>query len=360
MSVDPDANADIEADAAGDAEININESADISTADTMRGRATENRGKLWIAFGANRLLVTGLLALGFFVVFVVAGELFIPVFESTIRSDGMINLLFSTMITAIITATTLVVTISQLVIAQENGPLGEQRERMSNTMDFRDYTEEMIGAPSPPDPSAFLGEIINTTEQQADRLHSAIADNGDPQLRAEVNQFTNSLTGNAQAVQQQLNGAEFGSFDTLFAALNYNYGNKIFQIERIANDHDDSLTNEDRAILKELKSTLSMFGPARQHIKTLYFESALIDLSQLILYASVPALLVAGWTLVFVGGSSFSGTTVGIHDTILVIGMALTITLIPFFLLVSYIARILVVVERTLAIGPLILRESER
>ncbi len=360
MSVDPDAGPDIEADADADTEIDSDTETDIGTADTMRKRANESRLKLWAVLGANRLLITGLLALGFFVGFVVVGELFMPNFESTLRSNNRIGLMFSTMISAIITATTLVVTISQLVISQENGPLGDQRRRMSNTMDFRDLTEEMIGAPSPADPSMFLYEIVSATEQQANRLRNAIGGNENAQLRGEVKDFTNSLTGNAEEVKEQLDGASFGSFGVLDAALNYNYGIKIFQVERIANDHGDSLTDEDMAILDELKSTLSMFGPAREHVKTLYFEWALIDLSQLILYVSVPALLVAGGMLAFVGGISFPNTTLGISNEILVIGAALTITLLPFLLLVSYIARVATVAKRTLAIGPLILRESER
>jgi hypothetical protein len=362
MSADPDAGPDIEADPNADTEIDTDTDSDvdIGTADTMRERSNESRIKLWVALGANRLLITGLIALAFFTGFVVIGELFIPEFESTLRSDDMIDLLFSTMISAIITAATLVVTISQLVISQENGPLGEQRNRLSNTMDFRDFTEEMIGAPTPPNPSAFLREIISASERQSNMLRDSISGNQNAQLRAEVDAFTNSLNGNAEEVREQLDGASFGSFDVINAALNYNYGIKIFHVERIANDHADSLTDEDMEILDDLKASLSMFGPAREHIKTLYFEWSLINLSQMILYVSVPALLVAGSSMVFIGGSSFPNSTLGISDTILVLGAAFAITLLPFFLLVSYVLRVATIAKRTLAIGPLILRESER
>ena len=360
MSADSDAVPDVEAEADGETEIDADADPDIGTANTMQERSNESRIKLWATLKGRRLLITGLLALGFFVGFVAVGELFVPNFQSTLRSDNMLHYLFSTMISAIITGTTLVVTISQLVISQENGPLGEQRERMSNTMDFREYTEEMIGSPSPPDTSTFLSEIVGTSEREASRLRDAIADNDDDQLRAEVDEFTESLINNAEEVREELDGESFGTFGVLNAALNYNYGNKIFHVERIANDHSDSLTDEDMAILDDLKSTLSMFGPAREHIKTLYFEWALIDLSQLILYTSVPALLVAGSMLVFFSGFSLANATFGISHTILVVGAAFTVTLIPFFLLISYIARVATAAKRTLAIGPLILRESQR
>ncbi|MFC6904085.1 hypothetical protein [Halalkalicoccus tibetensis] len=360
MSENPDQGADVDADPDVDTEIDADAEADIGTANTMQARSSESRIKLWAVLKAERLLITGLLALVFFLSFVVIGELFVPNFESTLRTDEMINYMFSTMISAIITGTTLVVTISQLVISQENGPLGEQRERMSNTMDFREYTEEMIGSPSPADPSAFLRETVSLTERRAKLLRASIADNDDEQLKAEVDEYTESLIGNAEEVRDQLEGASFGSFGVLNAALNYNYGIKIFHLERIANDHADSLTDENMGHLDDLKSSLSMFGPAREHVKTLYFEWALIDLSQLILYVSVPALLVSGTMLGFYSGLSFPNTTFGINDSILIVGAAFTVTLLPFFLLISYILRVATVAKRTLAIGPLILRESAR
>jgi hypothetical protein len=89
VSADPDTGPEIEADAEGEVEIDTNTDADIDvrTADTMRERSNESRLKLWVVLGANRLLITGLIALAFFAGFVVIGELFIPTFESTLRSD---------------------------------------------------------------------------------------------------------------------------------------------------------------------------------------------------------------------------------------------------------------------------------
>ena len=360
MSASPDAGPDIEADADDDTVIDVDTDADIGTANTMRERADESRLKLWVMLGANRLLVTGLLALGFFISFVIFGEVLYPAFQSDIQSGDTIETIFSTMLGAIITGTTLVLTISQLVISQENGPLGDQHERMSNTMDFREYTENLIGTPTPADPSAFLREIVNGVERRASAFRDAVAEKENDRLRGEADEFTESVTGNADEVKNELDGARFGSFDVLFAALNFNYGWKIFQVERMADDHADDLTDEEMVILDELKTTLTMFGPAREHIKTLYFEWALIDLSQLIVYTSVPALLVAGSMLTFLGGSSIAGTTFGIGNLLWLVCGALTVTLLPFLLLIAYIARIATVAKRTLAIGPFILRDSQR
>lgn len=360
MSANPDSGTGIEADPDADIEMDADVDVDISTANTMRERTNESRIKLWLVVSANRLTVTAVLAVGVFVSLVVLGTVIYPPFQSTLANSDVIETMFSTMVSVIVTGTTLVVTISQLVISQENGPLGDQRTRMSDAMDFREYTRELVGEPTPADPSAFLRVIVNATERRASALRDAVSGNNDDQLRGEVDEFTQSVIENANEVSDELDGAGFGTFGVLFAALDFNYAWKIFQIERISDDRADSLTDEDRALLDELKTTLSMFGPAREHIKTLYFEWALINLSQLILYVSVPALVVAGGMLAFVGEGSFTGATLGVPDILLVVAGAFTVTVLPFLLLVSYILRVATIAKRTLAIGPLILRESQR
>ncbi|WP_440009086.1 hypothetical protein [Halomicrococcus sp. SG-WS-1] len=338
----------------------MTDETDISTANTMRERSGESRIKLWLLLRANRLLVSSVLTSAVFVVFVIAVAVLYPPFSRQIESGDMIDTMFSTMITVIVTGTTLVVTIGQLVLSQENGPLGDQRERMASSMDFRDYTEELIGSPSPADPSEFLRQIIGITAQRTTALRESIDKNNDENLQEEVGEFAESVTGNADTVRDQLEGAQFGSFDVLFAALNFNYSWKIFQVERLANEYEESLDEEEYGLLDDLKTALSLFGPAREHIKTLYFQWALINLSQMILYAAVPALAVAGIMVAIVDAGTFPGSTLGFDHIILVVGGAFAVTLVPFMLFVSYVLRIVTIAKRTLAIEPLILRESQR
>lgn len=59
------------------------------------------------------------------------------------------------MIQVLVTGTTLVVTVSQLVLSQEDGPLGDQRQRMSDAMDVRTYMSELIEDVVSNQPSAF-------------------------------------------------------------------------------------------------------------------------------------------------------------------------------------------------------------
>ena len=338
----------------------MSDDPEISTANTMRERAGESRLKLWLLLRADRLLVAVVLVAAVFLAFVVAVVLLSPPFVRQLATGSPIEWIFSTMVSVIVTGTTLVVTIGQLVISQENGPLGDQRQRMSNTMDVRESTERLIGSPSPADPSAFLRELVGATADRARALDESVARGGDADLRREVDEFTESIVTNADEVRDQLDGARFGTFDVLFAALNFNYSWKVFQVERIADEHEGSLDDDDRSRLRELKTALSLFGPVREHIKTLYFQWVLIDLSRQILYASVPAVIVAAVMIAVVDAGTVPGSTLGIDHVVLVVGAAFAVTLLPFLLLVSYLLRVLTAAKRTLAIGPLILRDYQR
>jgi len=137
------------------------------------------------------------------------------------------------MIQVRVTGTTLVVTISQLVLSQEDGPLGDQRQRMSDAMDFRTYMSELIEDVVPNQPSAFLGRLVAETDRRAEALDQLAADADDQDYRDAVSTVVESIQSEAQAVEEDLFSAEFGTFGLLNAALEFDYPEKIYQLERL-------------------------------------------------------------------------------------------------------------------------------
>jgi len=337
-----------------------NGGSDGGTADTMRDRADESKLKLWLLLRANRLLVTGVVTVGLFVGFVVGAAALSPALAEKVGSSDVIETMFSAMITAIVTGATLVVTIGQLVLTQENGPLGDQKERMAGAMEVRESVAALTGAPSPTDPVDFLDAILGVAADRSERLRASVSGTERPDaVGDDVTEFAQRVGGNADTVREQLDGAQFGTFDVVFAALDFNYGRKIHQVDRLEADHGDRLTEAERDALDDLRESLSLFGPAREHVKTLYFQWALIDLSRLILYAAVPALLVAGLMLAVVDAGTLPGSTLGIEHVTVAVAGAFAVTLVPFVLFVAYLLRILTLAKRTLAIGPLVLRDGQ-
>ena len=332
---------------------------DLSTENTMRERISASRWRFWLLLGANRWLLAGILGACVFFAFVVLGVLDFPTLRTTMETTDPVDTIFQGLVGAIVTGTTLVVSINQLVLSQEIGPLGEQRARMDTAMDFRQNTDELFGSISPAKPSLFLQQIIETARDRAAAMKSAVDDSENTEMRENVGTYVDDLVENAETAIDELDEATFGTFDVLMAALDYNYARKMHDLRRLGEKYEDDLSDEQRRTFRETLEALTMFGPAREHIKTFYFQWALVKLSRAILTAAVPALVVAGGMVVFVDATSFPGQLFGTDYMIWVVSLAFTIAVMPFLLFVSYILRIATVAKQTLAMGPMVLRNSE-
>jgi len=174
----------------------------------------------------------------------------------------------------------------------------------------------------------------------------------------ELERLLDSTRGNAESVTDRLAGATFGEFEVVRAALDFNYSWKLYTARRVLEDEDcDEATRE---ALQSLVDALSLFGPAREHFKTLYFQSELIDLSRTVLYTSIPSLVVSVSVLAFVDPSDYSGTLLGVDTAVLLVAAGVAVATAPFAVLLAYVLRVATVTGRTLSIGPFILRETER
>lgn len=321
--------------------------------DRLRERANDARWKLWLLMNADRRLVAALI-FGVLFVALYAGTLLYPDAAAGLRAGDAFETTFQGMLTATITGVTLVLTLNQLVLSQELGAVGDQRERMDGAVSFRSDAAELLDAPvAPARPAQFLRAFVQVAGDQARALRDSVPD--DHPAADAIADLTDSLTDNAEQVASSLDGATFGEFDVVAGALDFNYSWKVFAAQRIEAEHGDTLDSETRETLSSLTETLKLFGPAREHFKTLYFQWELIHLSRSILLVSLPALGVSLFML-----SAFQPSMTG--DALLpvvYVGTSL-LALTPFFVLLSYVLRIATVTKHTLSIGPFILRETDQ
>ncbi|MFB6151415.1 MAG: hypothetical protein ABEJ40_06385 [Haloarculaceae archaeon] len=329
--------------------------------DRMRERVPGSSLKLWLLLGAGRWLVAaltlGVVGAGVAVVLRVDPA---PL-RGAVEAADPVETLFQALLTAIVTGVTLVVSINSLVLSQELGAVGDQRERMSASMTFRGDVADELGVPaSPPEPSAFLRSLVELTGERAERFRDA-AGVADGTVRERVDGYVDDLTHNSSDVADRLDGAQFGTFEVVFAALDFNYSWKVYEARRLRGEHGDELGDEALGALNDLIDALRLFGPAREHVKTLYFQWELIDLSRAMLYSAVPALVVSvGGILALDNPGSVPGSTAGVANLGWVTLAATLVALAPFAVLLSYVLRIATVAKRTLAIGPFVLRETDR
>ena len=329
--------------------------SDLSTDNTLRERTDVNKYWFWLLLEANRWVVAGALASLIFLVFMIWGVMKPVSLHSTMQSSDMVETVFAGLVGAIITGTTLVVTINQLVLSQEIGSLGNQRSRMDVTMDYRQNTDSLLGMTTPADPATYLHALIETSEQRAQTLRDTLSETEHQALYKKVDEYVTDLVENADHARTHLEGRDFGTFDVLSPALDYNYDRKMHDIRRLGMEYEDSLTEEERTAFRNLLEALTMYGPVREYIKDLYIQWALVKLSRAILYAAVIALTTAGGMVVFVDPTTFPGTFLGIESVLWVVSAAFAISALPFLLFTSYILRLATLAKQTLSMGPLIL-----
>ncbi|WP_135821381.1 hypothetical protein [Halostella litorea] len=330
-----------------------------SPANRMSERAGESAIRLRALMHLNRWVIVGALAAAVFVVLVVLGTLDASPLRASMRQTDPADTAFQALTTSIITGVTLVVTINQVVLSQELGPLGDQRNRMQGAMDFRGDVGDVIGAAPPPEPASFLQALVEATKSRAEAFERQVSA-GSGEAHGRVARYVDDLVENADAVSDRLEGAEFGTFDVIDAALDYNYSWKIYDLNRIRRTHGDEFDRATGEAAEDLLDVLTLFGPAREHVKTLYFQWELVNLSRAIIYAAVPALAVTLSSLLYLDATSFPGATLGVDNIVLVVSGATTVALFPFLVLVSFVLRIATTAKRTLAIGSFILRETDR
>ncbi len=325
----------------------------------MRGRAGESRLKIWFLITANRWLVT-LVFSGIAYVTLLSLMIFGPSSIRRLLTTSAVTSLFSSVIIALITSITLVLSISQFVLSEEIDTLGKQRDQMRNETEFRRDVEEKAGiAVSPSEPSRFLKLLIESADEHARELRDIVTDGDEDQFQ-EITSYVDGLLEHSQTVSDDLTNADFGSFGVLLPVLNYNYSWKIFAARNLRSKYSDSLSAEADQAFEDLIESLRFFGPAREYFKTLYVQWEIINISRAVLYGAMPALAIAAYMmLVFDASLLFGSTLYGVDIAFMVVSAMYVITLSPFAVVLAYVIRVLTIIKRTLAIGPFVLRETE-
>ncbi|ELZ33376.1 hypothetical protein C474_04830 [Halogeometricum pallidum JCM 14848] len=328
---------------------------DLSTENRLRERTGVNKYLFWVLLGVNRRVIIGALALVVFLTFVGAGVLKPVSLRATMETSDMVETLFSGLVGAIITSTTLVVSINQLVLSQEIGSLGTQRNRMDVTMDFYQNTDELLGKTTPSDPAVLLAEVIEVCVQRARALRDAVEGNDSEEFRDRIGEYVADLEDNADTAMSELEDSDFGTFNVVSPALDFNYARKMYDARRLGEQYEPEMSEDERGALRNVLEGVTMYGPLREYVKVLYLQWALVKLSRAILYASVPALVIAGAVVIFVDPNTFTGTILGLETILWVVSAAFTVSVLPFLVFIAYVLRLATLAKQTLTVGSLIL-----
>lgn len=302
----------------------------------------------WIFLTGNRSVLAGGLLVLFFVV-LAAIELRIG------RGSQQIVPLFymsSAIIGGNFTLLTIVISISQFVIARQLSAPGELREQIEDTADYREASAELVEEEDvpPPTPGAFLEALlvgVRNTVRELDAHRSEIA--SDDAVEA-IGEALSPLEEQVDRSIRQLEKEDATIFKALVVTLNTNYSDEIHQLSRLQTVCQEELTPDAKDSLGTLVTRLKQIDVARQYLKTVYIQDELSRLSRNLMYVGVPVIFV-GLSLMEVFVSTRQPVLSPNQLSILTPSFA-TVGGAPLALLFAYVLRLTVVSERTAAITP--------
>ncbi|WP_336343784.1 hypothetical protein [Halalkalicoccus ordinarius] len=303
----------------------------------------------WVIVDGNRLLVAALLTAAVSVLLLGLNAFDVIAFQNA----NSVTRVASGMIAGTFSLVTLVVSINQMILSQEFSSAGEARDQLDGVMDFREDVESLAKVPaSPASPSRLIDLIVVTIHERADDLEESVSDNRDADCRDAVSQYVAGIDDSTQRIHETLKETEFGTFNAVSAAINYNDAWQIYAGRHLYGRYEDSFSEETSEAFERLLDALRLFDVAREQFKTTYLQRELTQFSRQTLYCGVPSVLsaiVLGLVYADISGSSLA------PDLLPFVAVALiTVVVSPLALLAAYILRTATVAHRTASIGPML------
>jgi hypothetical protein len=301
----------------------------------------------WLFLTGNRMRLAGLLLVGVVVAF--AGTQLLVAFEAY---DVTAFLYLAAAATGgNFTLITIVLSINQLVISRQLSAPGELEAEIQATTEYRNtVTGGLDQTTAPASPIAFLKVSFDSVKQALRALDDYSGDHPD-EVADEVDTVVASFASHLEATMRKLEASNQTVFSALVLTLNTNYSREMTKLARLQaklDDGDEPAELHDR--LETLVTRLKQIDVARQYLKTLYMQEELARLSRRLLYVGGPTIFatVAALGLVAVGGTGVFQTVRPTVTLPVLVGVSIA----PLAVLLSFILRLSVVAERTVAVTP--------
>lgn len=301
----------------------------------------------WFVLVGDRLVLAGLLTF-----FFALGVLFVEMVGIVaVRDTTEMLYLFQVLVGGNLTLVTIVLSINQLVLAREFKTPGELHDQIENVIAYRNHVEEATGSSTVPvTPADFLYTLLDGVQDKSHRLKELAKEQNHPRLSSEAKTLGSTLTSHTDEVISVLDFSQNGIFSALAVTLETNYSEQLNEAYRLRTEYETELTPEMQDALDDLTDTLKQIDIARQYFKSVYMQSELARLSRILLYVGVLAIGSALLMLFVYTGATNPPVAASYLEvfapTVLIIGFA------PLAVLFSFLLRVAMVAQRTVAITP--------
>lgn len=328
----------------------MSDSEDISPVDSATDRLLR-----WLLLSGDRWLVAAVLSVGIFVVFLGFG---FAGFVTTSNPNRAMWFLNGT-INGLLTLIPIAVGINQIVLSQELDSLDDLYDRTVGTADFRQRVADTAGVTvSSPQAAAFFHDLTDAINDRAAELQEACDGSTDNQLHDDVDDYVETLTEQTDDISASLEEIGFELFETLLILLDYHNSWQLHTTRHLQATYEDALSDTAHATLDELEELFVELDASRDYLKTLWVQRELSELSRMMLYTGIPAILVAALAI-FVY-RNIPGISVPRPLIVILLSATVAISLLPLSVLLAYMGRIALVAQRTAAFGPFVPQDEQQ
>ena len=164
--------------------------------------------------------------------------------------------------------------------------------------------------------------------------------------------YAETLSQQTDHASSTLADVDFEITHAFLVLLDYHDSEQLYEVRRLQNAHADSLSDETNDRLGEIQELFLELDAARQYLKTLFVQRDLSELSRVLIYTGIPAILLAG--LAIFTYRDMPGLSIPRPIVVVLVSATVAISLAPLAVLSSYIARVALIAQRTAAFGPFI------
>jgi hypothetical protein len=297
----------------------------------------------WLLLTGNRLLVALLALLALTGVF--AGVVFSGLVP--LRRETPVLFLLFALIAANFTLIAIVTSLSQLVLSRRLEAPGEIREKMADTLSYReDVSRTTNREVMPVKADAFFLALYRSVRADIEELEGLQSQGRTRLAREELADLLEGLATHTDYVIRVLRRPASRLKHALFISLTADYENFVHRTWYLEAEHSDEFTERAAVPLRRLAETLEHLEVASRMFKTVFIESEVSELSRFLLYVGLPVQL-AAVVVMLIYSAPTEGPPLALSTLRPVMVAVLSAGFAPFLLLSAYVVRLTVVARRT-------------
>lgn len=316
-------------------------------ASTTDAGSTVARLVKWVTLDGSRLAIAGVLIVGIFLLTLglVAADVL------TVGPRSSVKTMFgSGVVAGQFTVITVALAINQLVSSRVFGSPNDLSEKFEGGQDIRENVERIASRGSSPVETAafvsFIGTALRERLAAFGRNVGARPDLPDDELEA----YSSRLDEYAAEIERVSD--EMHPVTVIEITAGSEYARHIRDTDEVSHGRSDELPERAREDLTAIGELLRSLSISRQYFKTIALQQDFAQLSRLLIYAAVPAVLTSLYVpLLYQSGPS---TTIPVRYLPVVVSGAIAVVLLPLVILLVHLLRLTTIMRYTVSVGPFV------